>query len=30
MTFHSAPKPRIQHWPQPKKPLWQSKPKGER
>ncbi|AFQ97504.1 hypothetical protein DOROTHY_46 [Mycobacterium phage Dorothy] len=27
MTFHSRPRPPIQHFPKPKKPLFQSKPK---
>ncbi|AWH14496.1 hypothetical protein HWB60_gp049 [Mycobacterium phage TChen] len=30
MTFHSRPRPAIQHWPKPKKPLFESKPKGEK
>ncbi|QDF19940.1 hypothetical protein HWC44_gp053 [Mycobacterium phage ThetaBob] len=28
MTFHSKPRPKVQHWPKPKKPLFVSKPKG--
>ncbi|AHZ95515.1 hypothetical protein I5I04_gp061 [Mycobacterium phage Zapner] len=28
MTFHSKPRPKVQHWPKPKKPLYESKPKG--
>ncbi|QHB47338.1 hypothetical protein SEA_HEGEDECHWINU_49 [Mycobacterium phage Hegedechwinu] len=27
MTFHSRPRPKVQHWPKPKKPLFVSKPK---
>ncbi|USH45193.1 hypothetical protein SEA_SHROOMBOI_49 [Mycobacterium phage ShroomBoi] len=28
MTFHARPRPKVQHWPKPKKPLFVSKPKG--
>ncbi|AXQ65022.1 hypothetical protein SEA_RENAUD18_54 [Mycobacterium phage Renaud18] len=28
MTFHSRPRPQVQHFPRPKKPLYESKPKG--
>ncbi|AWN04971.1 hypothetical protein I5H21_gp047 [Mycobacterium phage Byougenkin] len=27
MTFHSKPRPKVQHFPKPKKPLFVSKPK---
>lgn len=30
MTYHSSPRPKAQHFPKPKKPVWQSKPKEQR
>lgn len=28
MTYHSSPRPRVTHWPKPKKPLFESKPRS--
>lgn len=30
MTYHARPMPRVQHFPRPKKPVWVSKPKGDK
>ncbi|AIM40990.1 hypothetical protein PBI_SQUIRTY_43 [Mycobacterium phage Squirty] len=29
MTFHARPRPKVQHWPKPKRPVWVSKPKAK-
>ena len=28
MTQHFTPPPKVQHWPKPKKPLFESKPRS--
>lgn len=30
MTLHFTPPPKVQHFPKPKRPVWQSKPKESR